>query len=57
MAVPCNSEFYEMLEVKLASYIDLPSKIVSGGVFVCCADSFEAYADDHKAWSFSITGN
>ena len=56
LAVPANDPHYQMLEVKLASYIDFPSKIQSGGVFVCCSDTFESYFDDDIEWKFPETG-
>ena len=57
MSVPSINACYEMLDVKLASYIDFPQKIGNGGVFVCCADTLETYNDDGISWKFSPTGN
>jgi len=56
MSVPSNNPRYEMLEVKLASYVDFPSKIDKGGIFVCCSDTFEAYSDDGIPWKFAESG-
>ena len=56
MSVPSDNPRYEMLEVKLASYIDFPSRIRNGGVFVCCSDTFEAYNDENIGWKFAESG-
>uniref|UniRef100_H2XT72 GDP-fucose pyrophosphorylase domain-containing protein n=1 Tax=Ciona intestinalis TaxID=7719 RepID=H2XT72_CIOIN len=56
-SVPLNEPLYQTLELKLASYIDFPKKIKTGGVFVCCSDTFETYTDCNFDFSyFSIKG-
>ncbi|XP_026690022.2 fucose-1-phosphate guanylyltransferase [Ciona intestinalis] len=55
-SVPLNEPLYQMLELKLASYTDFPKKIKTGGVFVCCSDTFETYTDCNKHWDFAASG-
>nr|CAB3246990.1 fucose-1-phosphate guanylyltransferase-like [Phallusia mammillata] len=55
-AFPTREPILQMLELKLASYIDFPGKIESGGVFVCCADTVEVYNDLGKPWKFHPSG-
>nr|XP_012803208.2 fucose-1-phosphate guanylyltransferase isoform X1 [Jaculus jaculus] len=43
MAVPLGNPIYQMLELKLAMYIDFPARM-SPGVLVTCADDIELYS-------------
>ncbi|XP_054645697.1 fucose-1-phosphate guanylyltransferase [Dunckerocampus dactyliophorus] len=47
--MPLGDPFYEMLELKLAMYVDFPSHM-KPGVLVTCADDIELYsiADDNR---------
>eukprot|EP00911_Craspedida_sp_UC1_P001375 UC1_evm2s1037 len=42
-AVPCGDPVFQMLEVKLATYVDFPAKMSPGSVFVTCADDIELF--------------
>ncbi|XP_077984861.1 fucose-1-phosphate guanylyltransferase-like [Glandiceps talaboti] len=56
-ALPIGDPIYQMLDLKLAMYIDLPSRM-NPGVFVTCADDIELYdiRGDELEWSFQQTG-
>ena len=56
MTAPIAPPIYQMLDVKLATYIELASKIQNGGVFVCCSDTIELYTDGKIPWQFPETG-
>lgn len=56
LGMPFGEPMYQALELKLASYVDFPQKISSGGIFVCCADTVEVYNDNCIQWSFSDDG-
>uniref|UniRef100_A0A3P9INQ5 Fucose-1-phosphate guanylyltransferase n=1 Tax=Oryzias latipes TaxID=8090 RepID=A0A3P9INQ5_ORYLA len=43
MAVPLGDPIYQMLELKLAMYVDFPSKM-KPGILVTCADDIELYS-------------
>ncbi|PIK38511.1 putative fucose-1-phosphate guanylyltransferase-like [Apostichopus japonicus] len=54
--LPLGNPIYQMLELQLAMYIDLPSRM-TGGMFLACADTFILYdADDGSSWSFDKSG-
>lgn len=54
--VPLGNPIYQMLELQLAMYIDLPSRM-TGGIFLACADTFILYdADDDSSWNFGNPG-
>ncbi|KAL5012872.1 hypothetical protein ScPMuIL_011423 [Solemya velum] len=55
-AVPHGEPVYQMLDIKLAMYWPLLSRM-SPGVFVACADDFLVYnMENEDDWSFSKTG-
>lgn len=54
--LPLGNPIYQMLELQLAMYIDLPSKM-SAGMFLACADTFILYdADSSSPWTFDKPG-
>ena len=50
------SGLFNMLQMKLVSYVEFPSKISSGGVFVSSSDTIETYDDFSQDWIFSPSG-
>lgn len=56
VGIPIGEPMYHSLDLKLATYVDFPSKIIDGGIFVCSADSFEVYDDCAIPWKFSSEG-
>lgn len=56
LGIPIGEPMYQSLDLKLASYIDFPSKISGGGIFVCSADTIEVYDDCGLPWRFPREG-
>ncbi|XP_002734232.1 fucose-1-phosphate guanylyltransferase-like [Saccoglossus kowalevskii] len=56
-AMPVGNPIYQMIDLKLAMYIDLPSRM-KPGIFVCSADTIELYdvRGDELQWSFKEPG-
>lgn len=57
VGIPIGQPMYHSLDLKLATYVDFPSKISEGGIFVCSADCFEVYNDCGIPWQFHSEGN
>ncbi|XP_033125847.1 fucose-1-phosphate guanylyltransferase-like [Anneissia japonica] len=59
MPVPLGDPLYQMLEMKLITYIDFPSRM-DPGVFVCSSDTLELFvlsgSDQQDQWSFKTPG-
>ncbi|XP_041485711.1 fucose-1-phosphate guanylyltransferase-like [Lytechinus variegatus] len=56
-AVPYGRPIYQMLELILAMYIDLPAHMVSGGIFLACSDVIILYdCTVGVEWSFDKPG-
>ena len=56
-AVPYGSPIYQMLELNMAMYIDLPAHMDSGGIFLACADTIILYdCSVGLDWSFNHRG-
>ncbi|XP_071511632.1 fucose-1-phosphate guanylyltransferase-like [Diadema antillarum] len=56
-AVPCGKPIFQMLELILAMYIDLPVHMESGGIFLACADTIILYDSTVGVeWSFDKPG-
>ncbi|XP_071950374.1 fucose-1-phosphate guanylyltransferase-like [Antedon mediterranea] len=59
MPLPLGDPLYQMLEMKLITYIDLPSRM-DPGVFVCSSDTLELFVLDrghhNHSWSFKSPG-
>ncbi|KAG8548926.1 hypothetical protein GDO81_023484 [Engystomops pustulosus] len=54
-ALPFGDPVYQMLDVKLAIYVDFPSNM-RPGVLVTCADDIELYSSDGLAVTFDRPG-
>ncbi|XP_033477347.1 fucose-1-phosphate guanylyltransferase [Epinephelus lanceolatus] len=55
-AVPLGDPLYQMLELKLALYVDFPSQM-KPGVLVTCADDIELYSTaEHESVTFDKPG-
>ncbi|XP_077133446.1 fucose-1-phosphate guanylyltransferase isoform X3 [Ranitomeya variabilis] len=54
-ALPCGDPVYQMLDLKLAIYIDFPS-CMKPGVLVTCADDIELYSSGGLAVTFDRPG-
>ncbi|XP_073500001.1 fucose-1-phosphate guanylyltransferase [Phyllobates terribilis] len=54
-ALPCGDPVYQMLDLKLAIYIDFPSSM-KPGVLVTCADDIELYSSGGLAVTFDRPG-
>ncbi|XP_066453884.1 fucose-1-phosphate guanylyltransferase isoform X1 [Eleutherodactylus coqui] len=54
-ALPFGDPLYQMLDLKLAIYIDFPSNM-NPGVLVTCADDIELYSTDGLAVAFNRPG-
>ncbi|XP_066286744.1 fucose-1-phosphate guanylyltransferase-like isoform X3 [Branchiostoma lanceolatum] len=56
MATPIGSPMWQMLELKLALYMDFPQRM-KPGVFLCSSDTVETFeCPPHANWSFSQDG-
>ena len=54
--VNAQGGLYNMLQMKLVSYIEFPGKMPRGGVFVSSSDTIEVYEDSDLDWEFASEG-
>ncbi|XP_012559770.2 fucose-1-phosphate guanylyltransferase isoform X1 [Hydra vulgaris] len=54
-ALPFGDPIYQMIEVKLALFVDFPKRM-NAGIFVASSDCFELYHLDGDEWNFTREG-
>ncbi|XP_019621842.1 PREDICTED: fucose-1-phosphate guanylyltransferase-like [Branchiostoma belcheri] len=56
MAAPLGCPMWQMLELKLALYMDFPQRM-KPGIFLCSSDTVETFeCPPHANWSFTLDG-